>query len=335
MKPAIILDPYGRRKKDIFTPDDLRRLHSMAQVIWGRDEQMPASAIRKVRRHIVAVVSGDWRHGAVDSFPKLKAILEVSGRLPLPETLDYKACFRRGIRVLSCSPAFAPAVAELALSEVLSLARGITAGDRLMRSGAWKYNGKQSTFSLYGQPVGLIGFGRIARCLQALLAPFRCPIQVYDPWLSKRYLERQNVTPVVLDKLLRTSRIIFVLASPTPNNESMLDRRRLRLIRSDAVFALVSRASLVDFNALTELLAAGRFKAAIDVFPNEPLEESHPIRTFENVVLTPHWAGSVGRINIGQLVVNDLEAILAGLPPNEMLLAQPEIIGKLTTGGKK
>jgi phosphoglycerate dehydrogenase-like enzyme len=72
---------------------------------------------------------------------------------------------------------------------------------------------------------------------------------------------------------------------------------------------------------------AGRFRAAIDVFPLEPLPLDHPIRTAPNVVLSAHRAGSVreAMTSIGEMVVDDLECVLRGLPPQRMLSAQPEL----------
>ena len=111
----------------------------------------------------------------------------------------------------------------------------------------------------------------------------------------------------------------------------MLDRALLNLIPADAVFVLMSRAHVVDFDALTDLLYAGRFRAAIDVFPEEPVPANHPIRHAPNVVLSGHRAGSLRDElrTIGHLVTNDLEAMLAGLPPLEMQVAQPELVRRL------
>jgi phosphoglycerate dehydrogenase-like enzyme len=125
--------------------------------------------------------------------------------------------------------------------------------------------------------------------------------------------------------------VIFVLAIPSPENRAMLDQDRLSRIKEGSVLALISRAHLVDFDALTELVSAGRFKAVIDVFPEEPLPKDHPIRKAPGVVLSAHRAGSVARDlrNIGRMVVDDLETMLAGLPPTEMQVAQPEIVYRL------
>ncbi len=333
MKPKIILDPAFRRINEIFDPADLARLYALADVIWGQDEPMPPEALDDARADAFAIVTGRWRYGDLATMPNLRAILEVGGRHPSPQVLDYPTCFARGIRVLGCAPAFGPMVAELALGMALAAARQIVHNHVRFTQGTeqWLHAGNVDSFTLYGQTVGFIGFGGLARALKPLLAPFGCPILAYDPWLPQPYLARQGVTPVDLDTLLQTAKFIFVLAIPSLENTALLDRERLVQIQPNAVLVLISRSHLVDFDALTELLIAGRFRAAIDVFPQEPLPLDHPIRQAPNVILSAHLAGSVPKEmhTIGRMVVNDLEAMFNGLPPLEMQVAQPEIVYRL------
>ncbi len=333
MQQKIILDPYGRKLDEIFEPADLQQLYSLTDVVWGRDEPMPDTAFAQAKADAFAIITGRWRYGAVNEIPNLRAILEVGGRHPSPQVLDYQSCFARNIRVLSCAPAFGPMVAEMALGMALAAAREIVDGHVAFTTGEerWLHAGNVDTFTLYNQPVGLIGFGGLARALKPLLAPFQCKLQVYDPWLPAAYLASQGMTRVELKPLLETSKVIFVLAIPSAANKALLDREHLELIQQGAVFVLISRSHLVDFAALTDLVSAGRFKAAIDVFPEEPLPKDHPIRHAPGVVLSAHRAGSVPKDlrHIGRMVVNDLEAMLAGLPPLEMQTAQPEIVFRL------
>ncbi len=334
MKEKIILDPSFRRIANIFTGEDLQRLNAAADVIWAKDEPMPEVEIEKVREEVVAIIASSWRYGDLACFPRLRAILEVSGGFPSPQSLDYPACFGRGIRVLSCAPAFGPAVAEMGLGLALASARQIAWTDQAFRTGDpnWSHTEFETEigtpFTLYGKQVGFIGFGGLAHALKPLLEPFGCPIQVYDPWLTETYLRRQMVTPVDLDPLLSTSRVIFVLAVPSASNRGLLSREKLSLIRPDAVFILLSRSHLVDFEALTEMLLQGRFRAGIDVFPQEPLPKDHPIRRAKHAVLSPHRAGAQGESlqNIGRMVADDIEAICQGLVPQAMQHAQPEFI---------
>ena len=324
-RAKVLLDPHFRRLTEIFAPDDLRRLRAMADVTWGKSRPAPAHVVAAVRDEVEVVIAADWRYGPPERFPRLRAVLEVSGRFP--EGLDNEACRRRGIAVLSCAPAFGPAVAEMALAMTLALGRGLLDGDALMRSARekWGWAGNSNTFLLFDQPVGFVGFGGLARSLRPLLAPFRCPVQAYDPGVTDSYLRTQGVTPTGLDRLLKTSRVVYVLAAPTSVNRGLLDRSRLQRLRPDTLLVLVSRAHLVDFDALTEMVCAGRFRAAIDVFPEEPLPPGHPIRKVPGVLLSAHRAGGDARgfREIGRIVVNDLEAILSGLPPREMQAYAP------------
>jgi phosphoglycerate dehydrogenase-like enzyme len=330
MSHKVVLDSAFRRIENIFTSEDLTRLYSIADVVWGKNEPMPEDELNAVCEAAEVVITGYWRYGDVSRFTKLRAIMEVGGGFPSPKHLDYEYCFSHGIRVMSCAPAFGPAVAEMGLGLAIAAARQMVWNDAAFRLGKaqWSHTEFGGTFTLYDKQVGFIGFGGLARCLKPLLAPLRCPIQVYDPWLTDIYLRKQGVEPVDLDTLLTTSRFIFVLAVPTVSNKALLNREKLSKIPSDAIFILLSRSHLVDFDALTEMLAENRFKAAIDVFPQEPLPVEHPIVKLPNVILSSHRAGAIDEalLNIGHIVVNDLEAILRGLIPQEMQVAQPEYI---------
>jgi phosphoglycerate dehydrogenase-like enzyme len=334
-KPRVLVDPHGRRMGEIFAPDDLARLHEVAEVIWGRDEPMPPDAAREALRSAVAVVCGTWRYGdeALAEATQLRAILTVSGAFPVE--FDYPQCFARNIRVLSAAPAFGPQVAELALGLAIAAGRDIVAADRAMRAGEerWLHAGNEGTFLLAGKQVGFIGYGGLGCALRPLLAPFGCPVAVYDPWLGDGYLRSQGLQPCDLPTLLDDSRVIFVLAVPSGENPALLSREMLSRIRPGTVLVLISRAHMVDFDALTEFVLAGRFRAAIDVFPVEPLPLDHPIRSAPGAILSAHRAGSVpeGLRDIGQMVADDLEAIVRGLPPQRMQIAQPELAPRYVT----
>ena len=276
--PSVIVDPHFRAIGDIFSAVDLERLHATVDVVWGRDEPMPLDRFRAALPGAAAIVSGGWRYGPVlEEAESLRAILTVSGGWP-PE-LDYARCFERKIRVLSAAPGFAGAVAEMALGLALACSRDICAGDRAMRAGEETWLSAADgldTFLLSGKRVGFVGFGNIGRRLRDLLEPFGCEVLAYDPWLTDAYLVEERVVPTPLDELLAGSRVIFVLATPTSENQALLSRARLELVAPGAVLVLVSRAHVVDFEALTELVRAGRFRAAIDVYPDEPFDRRAP-----------------------------------------------------------
>ena len=245
--------------------------------------------------------------------------------------VDYEACFARGIHVLVASPAFAPAVAEAALGMAIDLARGITAADRAMRAGTEAYGleANRDCFLLAGSDVGVVGLGDLGRELVRLLAPFRCRVRAHDPWLPDLAIRAAGAEPAGLDELLRASRVVFVFAAPTTDNEAMLGRRELELLPDGAALLVMSRAAVVDLDALVELAAAGRLRAAIDVWPREPVPADHPARAVEGLLLSPHRTGGMPEAfrAIGRLVVADLELVLRGLPPVACRRAERETVG--------
>ncbi|HUE75771.1 MAG TPA: NAD(P)-dependent oxidoreductase [Chloroflexota bacterium] len=330
-RPTVIVAPFRRRMSEIFAPEDLERLHATVDVFWGKDDPLTIDEAGQALPNAVAIVGTNWPLGEVlDRAVKLRAILDVSGGFP--REIDYDKCLARGIRILTAAPAFGPQVAEMALGMALAASREIVAGDSAMREGneRWLHAGNETTFLLYGKPVGFIGFGSLGRSLRPLLAPFGCKIGVFDPWLSDGYIRSQGLVPLELIDLLTSSKVIFVLAVPTAENQALLTRDLLERIQPGSVLVLISRAHVVDFDALTELVQAGRFKAAIDVFPTEPLPADHSIRQASGTVLSAHRAGSVpeGLVEIGRMVVDDLEAIARSLPPQRLQVAQPELFGR-------
>ena len=94
---------------------------------------------KSIKKDIWAIISPRWRYGDVKDIPNLKAILEVGGRHPSADILDYEYCFNNGIRVLSCAPAFGPMVAEMALGMAIDAAREITLGHNQFQKGKEKY----------------------------------------------------------------------------------------------------------------------------------------------------------------------------------------------------
>jgi phosphoglycerate dehydrogenase-like enzyme len=230
----------------------------------------------------------------------------------------------------SIAPVFAQPVAEMALGLALDLARGITRGDRLMREGREQYGlaGNRDAFLLRGATIGFIGCGNLGRALIPLLAPFRPRLLIHDPWLPGSVVRELGGEPASLDTVLREPQVIFALAGVTEENRGMLDRVRLETIRRDAVFVLLSRAGLVDFDALVDLVAAGRLRAATDVFPVEPLAADDHARGVEGLLLSSHRAGGLpcALAAIGEMVVDDLDLILRGLPPQRLQAARAETV---------
>ena len=331
-KPLILIDPLPRTVSMCFDAAAKDRLAALGRLVVHETSPMPAAMVEEhVPEVEVLIGQTDMPTERLARAKKLRAIINIEGNF-LPN-IDYATCFRRGIWVLNASPVFAQTVAEMALGMMLDLARGISAADRAFREGREVYGlaSNAESFLIRGQPIGLIGFGDLGRAFRRLLVPFACPVKVYDPWLPDLLIRDHGCLPAGLDEVLSTSRIIAVFAAVTSDNRAMLGREKLELIGPGSLFLLMSRAAVVDFEALVECVAEGRFKAATDVFPEEPWPADHRIRQLDGMLLSAHRAGALDEVfkRIGQLVLADLGLVLNGLPPVMCKRAEPETVGRL------
>jgi phosphoglycerate dehydrogenase-like enzyme len=335
-RPLILFDPWPRTAAMILSPAQRARLAALGHVIGLDDE--PVSGRMDAARVEAALPEAQVIIGQTDlpaerlaRAAKLRAIINVEGNFL--RNVDHAACFARGIQVLGIGPAFAPAVAEMALGMALDLARGITWNDRLMRAGGelYGFRGNAESFMLAGKSIGFIGCGLLGRALVPLLAPFRPELRIHDPWLPAGAVRDLGGEPAALDDVLAHCRVIFVLAGVTSENAGFISREKLQLIAPDAVFLLMSRAAVVDFEALLDCVEAGRFRAGTDVFPAEPAPLDARARRIERLLLSPHRAGGIPEAfaRIGEMVIEDTELILRGLPPQRLQSARPETVGRL------
>ena len=328
----ILVDPWPRTLEMICDAPTRARLDALGPLVVHEDGPMPDTLVDESLPSAVAVLGQTAMPlSRLERAPRLRAIVNVEGNF-LPN-VDYAAALDRGIHVLNASPAFALPVAEAALGLAIDLARGISAADRAMRAGRESYGleSNADAFLLAGSPVGIVGFGDLGRALHRLLAPFECPVKVYDPWLPELVVRRAGAQPAPLDEVLSTSRVIFVFASVTSESEGFLDRAALERIQPGSALLLMSRAGVVDFDALVALVAEGRLRAATDVFPEEPVAADDPVRELDGMLLSPHRAGGMREafLEIGRLAVTDLELVLRGLPPAVCKRAERETVGRM------
>jgi phosphoglycerate dehydrogenase-like enzyme len=330
-KPLILVDPLPRTLDLICNAATRRKLESLGKIIAHETGPMPDAMIERYLPE-AAIVVGQTRmdEQRLKRAKSLKAIINVETNFT--DAIDFEYCFRNGIHVLTPGSAFADVVAESALAMAIDLARGITAADRAFRRGdeAYGLDGNVGCFQLAGSPTGLIGFGDLARSLHRLIAPFNCPIKVFDPWVPEYVIKRHGCMPATLQELLSTSRVVFVFAGVTSENLGFLGRKELELIRPDAIFLLMSRAAVVDFPVFLEMVRANRFRAATDVFPAEPVAKDDPVRQIEGLLLSAHRTGGMMEAfyDIGNQAVADIELILKGLPPVVCRIAQRETVSR-------
>jgi phosphoglycerate dehydrogenase-like enzyme len=329
MSTRIFLAPEPRAIRDIFDQSDLARLRALGDVhVHESGPVTDALFDEKVATADIIMGQFDLPESRLKRIPSLRAVFNVEGNF-LPN-IDYDYCFRNSIRVLSTSPVFAEPVAEAALGMAIDVARGISKSDRQFRDGTEEYGlaANVEAFSLYRQDVGLIGLGDLGKAIVPLLRPFGCRIRAYDPWLPAGYVTSLGCEAASLHEVLKRSRLVIVVAGVTSQNQGFLGEREFAAMEKGSGLVLMSRAAVVDFDAMLDFADRGHFRVASDVFPEEPVPPSHRARRTRNVILCAHQAGALDAAikQIGKLAVGDAELIARGLPPVLCKLAQPETV---------
>ncbi len=321
---------------ELFSPKAMASLTSY-EVVWGRDEPIPDEVLQNALpdADILIAASPVVSRETLESAPRLKAVIEVSGAFP--DTIDYAACAEHGVEVLSCAPGFRSAVAELGLAMTLSAARGLVREHEAFRVGKerWLEDCPETDFTVFGAKVGFVGFGQIAQEMTRLLAPFGPQIFAYDPWLPTSVAEEFDVELVPLEELAGGVQILYVTAVPTSENKGLVGSSVLGAMKDKSILVVLSRAHLVDFEALKSEARSGRLTIATDVFPSEPLDGSDDLRALPNVLLSPHRAAAVsgGRHLIGDLILEDLKSIETGKSQRALAQANSHTISALAGVG--
>ncbi|UIJ95240.1 hydroxyacid dehydrogenase [Sinorhizobium meliloti] len=330
-RPLVISAPAPRTLDLIFTPDALERLHRRYRVIEADPENIAGlgSAVLSEARYIVGQppLSAD----TLERMPRLRAVLNVESNLI--DNMPYDVVFRRGIHVLTTGQVFAEPVAEMGLAMALNLARGIVDADVDFREGRerWGGEGNKSARLLSGSEIGIIGFGDLGKALNRVLSGFRAKIRVHDPWLPASVLLDAGVEPASLETVLAENDFLFVVAAVTSDNEGFLGAKAFAAMRPGAAFILLSRAGVVDFDALIAAVESGHIRAASDVFPEEPLPLGHPVRRLPGFLRSAHRAGAldIAFKRMGEMVLEDMELMDRSLPPMRCKRAERETVARM------
>ncbi len=327
---VILLDPHPRRVERIFDDATRQRLERLGRVVWHSGSPASDEHLERYLPQTVALIGQSaLPKERLDRAPHLKAVFNVESNF-LPN-VDYLECHRRGIPVLSTAPVYAQPVAEMVLGMAISLARRMHEADARLRTGTEDKGDNHDSFLLQGKPLAIVGFGNLGRALLPLLRPFSRQILIHDPWVHPSVLQEQGVIPASLDQCFVEGRVVFLLAAITTENVGRIGRRHFESMQPGSVVILASRAEIVNFPELLAAADSGHIRAGIDVWPTEPVPADEPGRRTRNTLIMAHRCGSVPEIQtqIGQRVADDLEAILAGIPPQRCQRAVLETVSKL------
>jgi D-3-phosphoglycerate dehydrogenase len=209
------------------------------------------------------------------------------------DPVDVAACTEAGILVVNQSGANAEAVAEHVVAMLLSLSKNIPQTDRSLRTQRGVDREVFKGRNAQGRTIGIIGLGEVG-CRVARICGKGLDMRVlaYDPYIAAADFRERGAVEVSLDELLAQSDYVTIHCPYNAETKGMIGGRELSLMRQDAYLITTARGGIVDEDALTDALAAGRIAGAgVDVWNVEPPPLDHKLLTFENVIATYHTAG--------------------------------------------
>jgi glycerate dehydrogenase len=214
--------------------------------------------------------------------------------------IDLEAARERGVAVCNLRDYCTASVVQHVFGMLLTLTQRLREYDALVRSGAWQ-RGEQFCLldypirELAGRRLGIVGFGALGRGVAHAARAFGMEVLIANRPGGERVPGRLD-----LDELLPQVDVLSLHCPLTPATEGLIDRARLGRMKPDAVLINTARGALVDGAALADALRAGRLGgAAIDVLPQEPPVDGHPLLAGDlpNLIVTPHiaWAAREAR----------------------------------------
>lgn len=248
------------------------------------------------------------------------------------DRIDVEACTQRGVYVTYTPNALSGAVADLAMSLILSLTRAIPLLNVYARNEWWKPQASRIPYGvdLEGKTLGVLGLGRIGYEVAKRAKAFGMNITYYDIIRNAEAEEEGLAKRLSLDQILKVADVVTIHMPLLPSTDKMIGEKQLKLMKNTAYLINTARGGIIDETALCKALSENWIAGAgLDVFAVEPLPKGSPLAKLHNVVLTPHVGVATleTRRKMSLMNANDVARVLKGEVPINMV---PEQRGKLS-----
>jgi glyoxylate reductase len=244
------------------------------------------------------------------------------------DNIDLGACTKRGVVATHTPGVLDETTADFAWTLLLAVARRLSEGEALARSGNWRgWNLDQLCGAdVWGKTLGIVGFGRIGRAVARRAIGFQMKVIYTDAVRASEDAEKSvNAEFREINALLAESDFISVHVPLLPETRGLFDAPKFFRMKPTAFLINTSRGPVVDEAALVAALEAKKIAgAALDVYENEPF--IHPGLKRANVVLAPHLASASleTRTKMAVMAANNVIALFKGQRPPNML--NPELL---------
>lgn len=300
------------------------RLHESGfdvQYLGRPDEKLDEEELTDLLRETEIYVVGNARvpRSVVERSPKLRLIAKFGAGV---DNIDLAAAAEHGALVTNAPGANAISVAEMTIGLLISLSRRLKELERALREGGWRL---VAGHELHQRTLGIIGLGHIGKQVAMRARAFGLRVLSNDIVEYPDFCRRFDVEPAPLDRLLGESDLVTLHVPLTPLTRHMIGEAQLARMRRGSILIHTARGGVVDEAALYRSLAAQHLAgAAVDVFEEEPLGSS-PLRSLENVILTPHIAGITceASARIADRTLENILAYAGGRTPPDLLFVFP------------
>jgi D-3-phosphoglycerate dehydrogenase len=273
----------------------------------------------------------DWREDAdgvmvrgtrmrAEDFARAKKLKIVGKQGVGYDNIDIEAAKKHGIPVCRTPGVNSEAVAEMAMTLALTVARRAAETDRMIRAGAKVERERLLGVEMWQKTVGVVGMGNIGTLsARKWRGAFDAKIIGYDPYVSGTHWSNiPHHRASDLNSLLKECDLLTLHVPLTEETRHLISKRELALMKSTAILVNSSRGGVVDEAALYDALKAGKlFGAGLDVWEVEPPPKDHPLLGLPNVVATPHAAGGTHdtQVRSSMQVAQQVVDVLQGKPP--------------------
>jgi glyoxylate reductase len=295
---------------------------------WEKPERPPREEVlRRVgnKEGLICLLTEKVNDELLQAAPKLKIAANVAVGF---DNIDVAACTTRGVVATNTPGVLDETTADFAWTLLMAVARRLSEGDALVRSGKWKgWDLDQLVGTdVWGKTLGIVGFGRIGKAMARRASGFRMKVIYTDAVRATTEAENElRAEYRDMDALLAESDFISLHTPLLPETRGLFNAPKFERMKPTAFLINTSRGPVVDEAALAEALENGRIAgAALDVFEKEPA--LHPGLNRQNVVLAPHIASASleTRTKMACMAVENVVATFEGRRPANIL--NPEVL---------
>lgn len=236
--------------------------------------------------------------------------------------LDLPAATRRGIAVAGTPSDNGATTKELTVGLILSLLRHLPQVNRRMREERWP---AVAGLKLEGKTVGVVGLGRIGNQVARIMKAFNARVLAYSPTLTPERAADAGAESVSMETLLGESDVVTLHVQFRPETRGLIGEKELALMRRGAFLVNTGRGPIVVEQAMIGALESGHLGGVgLDVFDMEPLPMDHPLRRFDNAILTSHRGYATVEI-LAERYEQAMTNILDFLDDRPLKLLNPEV----------